>query len=87
MTVWGLRFLTCNAEAIIIILLVPQSVLRTAWSHVDQVLMVVLSSTISLNSVSVFKKICLSPIEISKMSKIRNNKNKQMGTDQTYKLL
>ena len=70
----------CNAEAILIILMVPESVLRTAWNHADQVLMVVLSSTISLNSVSMFKKnTCI--------LKRNKNKNKQMGTDQTYKLL
>ena len=60
----------CNAEAILIRLMVPESVLRTAWTHIDQVLMVVLSSIISLNSVSVFKKICLFPREIkTKISK------------------
>ena len=60
----------CNAEAIIILLMVSKSVVRTAWNYIDQVLTVVLSSTISLNIVSVFKKICLFPNEIkTKISK------------------
>ena len=58
--------------------MVSKSVVRTAWNYIDQVLTVVLSSTISLNIVSVFKKICLFPNEIKT--------NISKGTDHTCKL-